>query len=175
MRRPLGITFVAILQLLTGLGHFAILAAILFAFFFGNISWEHVWDRRTLLPLGYLALGAVVFLAAGYGLWRLREWGRWLALTVAGLAVLVLLISFFDRMRYFYTDIMSSWDLVETVLTLPFFLLLWPIWEAATRFLPEFAYEAQFVARYGIGIAVNALIVRYVLSGRVKQAFGAAS
>lgn len=57
----------------------------------------------------------------------------------------------------------------------PYYLVTWPIWEVIDFIFPDRDYFVQVIASYFLGGLGYVGVARYMLSTRVKQAFGADS
>ncbi len=111
--RPLGVTFLAILNFVAAIG--SILAMLILVI--GNPPWP--WGDPTPLLIGTL-IGALISAVSGIGLWKLRNWARVLTIILGALVL------------------MGS-------LAVPISL---------------------------IGLVVGALMIGYMFSGSVREAFG---
>ena len=89
MKRPDGVTVIALYQLLMGfldmcLGYIALWIA-----FIAGATSEHPFWRLFVWGGGgtWLFLGGLAYLIAGIGLWQMRAWARWLSVALAILAL----------------------------------------------------------------------------------------
>lgn len=189
MKRPVGIITVSILQSIVGLGWLSVFAfASTFVLHLSTHPFEDMDDPLVIAAVvgsvlleGFVFIAlAGLFLAGGYGLWRRRRWARALTVALATLSVVAFLVSFFaNATPYPPSDRIDTFDMYDILtmraLSLPYDLAVWPIWKGAMLVFPDLPFYLRFIARFSIGIVANALIVRYMLSAPVKQAFGAAS
>ena len=77
-RRPIGVTILAILVILAGL--FAVLVTLLLVL--AAVLLIPAWGLLPVIVTGIAFLLAVLLLASGFGLLRLRPWAWWLAVIV---------------------------------------------------------------------------------------------
>ncbi|MGB8647820.1 MAG: hypothetical protein WCF84_21480 [Anaerolineae bacterium] len=93
MKRPDGVTIIALGDFLVGgmvlLGACAILMSM------ATIAFAPGEAGGRMVAIGFVGIGllatlaaAAMSLAAGWGLWRLREWGRWVTIVLAILMLL---------------------------------------------------------------------------------------
>lgn len=181
MKRPLGVTILALAYFLIALG-WSVLFVIVAGELFKEFAKPAPWGLTFLIFfLPWCLLCALLSLASGFGLWRLRRWGRILVATVAGLISVAFLADFLLWTTVTTRDVITQWDsfsrAYRDLFLLPYHLVSWPIWEASRGLFPdsEFAsYYAEFIVSYVVVIVGYAGIARYMVSKRVKQAFSPA-
>ena len=89
MRRPLGVTIIAILVIVSGLFKLCLptlgitASSLLFALGPVGVAFGAVGIAASL----FFGVSGILYLIAGFGLWGMRKWGWWLAIIGTGFAV----------------------------------------------------------------------------------------
>lgn len=181
MRRPRGITLLAVLFTVVGIGWVAEACRL-------AVHAARWWDFLTtigglafiLLWTVFCSLWAAAFLAAAYGLWHLRSWARALVLALAGPSSLTFLVGLLEWSYTPPSDVLTRFQVLmqssQGILLMPYTLVTSPIRELAARFFGEhYPYTVDFVVRFFVGGVGYALIVLYLLRAGARQAFSTVS
>ena len=182
MKRPAGVTFIAVLNIVVGVAWF-ILFGVVSAGLVKELTKGHPWGVKFDAFLAtWSLLWAAMFLAIGIGLWRLRRWARFLSMGLAALISVGFVVDFFRWTAEEGGDVMTQWESFEMlcrhILLLPYLLIAAPIGAGLYQLFPgsrSSVLTTLAVTTYSVGVLGYAGIARYMLTARAKQAFGRAS
>jgi hypothetical protein len=97
MQRPLGVTIIAILAIISGLFKLCLptlgIAGSSLLFALGPVGAG--FGTVGILVSLFFGLSGILFLVGGFGLWRMRKWGWWLAIIGTGFAVAGVVVGLF--------------------------------------------------------------------------------
>jgi hypothetical protein len=86
MKRPIGVTVMAVLAIAVGVQWFALGLSIISDFpWMRPLLFTHPETRMEALWVGLLFLATLICAVVGIGLWRLRQWARWLVIVLLAL------------------------------------------------------------------------------------------
>lgn len=179
MKRPVGVAFLSVLHF-TVSGFYTLTTV--GSFVGGLHSRSGVMSEGVGFFVGAMALSLLVisvFLAAGYGLWRLKNWGRIIVIAIAGLSLLVLAAGLIGSMEGTPPDDDgNSFERIVYVLQLilfgPYWLAVLPI-QQLLALLPWWrAYDDRILlyAFWAVVLSANVWIIWYMMRNTVRRAFG---